>query len=95
MMTDGMKARRREIERRKRAVAAGRLKEDEETTFRRRRLRTFTVWAILVLIAGWAYWRVQILHQNQWPLMDVWITMSIALLASFGWILWYFNRADL
>jgi hypothetical protein len=95
LMTDGMKAHRREIERRKRTAAVERLAEEEETIFRRRRLRSFTVWAILALIAGWAYWRVQILHQNQWPLMDVWITMSIALLACFAWILWYFNRGEL
>lgn len=92
--TDGMKARRREIEKKKRAAALEKMQREDDLRDSRKRIQRAVFWGALVVIVGASFWRLQILHGNQWPIMDTWITISIALGVWVGWILWYFNRGD-
>ncbi len=94
METEGMRAHRRDIERRKRAAALEKMHRDEELAESRRRIRRAVFWGALLVVVVFSFWRLQVLHGNMWPLMDTWITIAIAFLAWVGWILWYFNRGD-
>ena len=92
--TDGMKARRREIERRKRAAALEKMHREDERHDSRKRIQKAVFWGALVVIVVISFWRLQVLHGNQWPIMDTWVTIAVALSVWVGWILWYFNRGD-
>ena len=93
-LTEGMKAHRRDVERRKRAAALERLRHEEEVADASALFRRRLFWAVFLGILGFAYWRVQILHGNEWPMMETWVTIVVCLGAGFSWILWYFNKAD-
>jgi hypothetical protein len=95
MMTDGMKARRREIERKKRRAALERMRMEEELSEGWRRVFKTSGFIILVLALGYGYWRVQQMYGDRWPLMAVWLMMAGVILTAFGWILWYMNKSDI
>ncbi len=95
LVTEGMKARRREIERKKRAARLEKLIREEENAAIKSRMTRFILWTAVIVLAAWGYFKVQEAHSNQWPIMDVWIVMSIAVFAGIGWILWYQNKSDL
>jgi hypothetical protein len=95
LMTEGMKARRREIERKKRRAALERMRMEEELSEGWRRVFKTSGFIILALALGYGYWRVQQMYGDRWPLMVVWLMMAAAILTAFGWILWYMNKADL
>jgi hypothetical protein len=94
LMTDGMRARRREIERKKRRAALERMRLDAELSEGWRRVLKTAGLVLLVLSLFYGYWRVQQAYGDRWPLMLVWLTMAFFILTGFGWILWYMNKGD-
>ena len=95
LMTEGMRARRREIERKKRRATLERMRMEEELSEGWRRVFKTSGFIILVLALGYGYWRVQQMYGDRWPLMAVWLMMAGAILSAFGWILWYMNKSDI
>jgi hypothetical protein len=94
-MTEGMRARRREIERKKRRAALERMRMEAELGEGWRRIFKTTGAILLVLALGYGYWRIQQLYGNNWPIMAVWVLMALFILTAFGWILWYMNKSDI
>jgi di/tricarboxylate transporter len=94
LVTEGMKARRREMERRRREKALEQLQQEEEAMESWARARRFALAFFLVLAAVAAYWRIQEQYGNRWPLGYVWAAMSIALLGTLGWMVWYLNKTE-
>ena len=95
LVTDGMKAHRREIERRKRQAAIEKLHSTQQSEDA---LRTFwkgLVWVALVVGAGAVYWSIQSKYGNKWPMFDVWVFLAVALFGVFGGLLWWMNKKDL
>jgi len=95
LMTDGMRARRREIERKKRRAALERMRMAEELSEGWRRIWKTTGFVLLALALGYGYWRIQNIYGDRWPLMAVWLMMAGFILTGFGWILWYMNKSDI
>lgn len=95
LVTEGMKAHRREIERRKRQKALEKLHVEEHAADSRRRMWTWTAWAVALLAAGFGYQWLQDTYGDQWSIWYVWLVLGAALFGSIAWILWYFNRPDL
>ncbi len=87
-----MKARRREIERKKREAQAQRIALEEEA--REGWTRVFKLSAVLgalaLVLIG--YKRLQVEYGNRWPLWLVWVFMAVALLLAMGWLIWYLNK---
>jgi hypothetical protein len=94
LLTDGMRARRREVERKKRRAVLERMRLDAELSEGWRRVWKTTGLVVLVLSLFYGYWRVQQAYGDRWPLMLVWLTMAFFILTGFGWILWYMNKGD-
>ncbi len=94
-LTEGMKARRRELEKRRRATTLKRLQAEEESAAGWERARSL-FWKLLFASAVvFGYWRLQIEHpDNRWPLELVWVFMVVGLLGGLGWTVWYMNRGD-
>jgi hypothetical protein len=95
VVTEGMKARRREMERRRREKALAELEKEEARSDNWLRARgvLLKVAAAGVLVLG--YWRLQVRYpDNRWPLELVWALMVVGLFGAFGWTLWYLNKAD-
>jgi hypothetical protein len=95
LMTEGMKAHRREVERKKRRAALERMRMEAELSEGWRRIFKTTGVLILVLALVYGYWRVQQAYGNRWPLMAVWLMMAFFILSGFAWILWYMNKSDI
>jgi hypothetical protein len=90
--TDGMKAHRREIERRRRQASAERLVVEEEATEGWTRVRR-TILIIAALLFAWlVYYKLQLEYHDRWPLWTVWLFMGLALTLSLGWLTWYMNK---
>jgi len=94
-LTDGMKAHRREIERRKRQKALERLQMEEKSADARRTIFKVTGWVVFLLLVAFGYQGLQTTYGNQWPLWYVWLLLGAGLFGAIGWILWYFNKSDL
>ena len=94
LVTEGMRARRREVERKKRRAALERMRLDAELSEGWRRIWKTTGLVVLVLSLLYGYWRVQQAYGDRWPLMLVWLMMAFFILTGFGWILWYMNKGD-
>ena len=95
LMTEGMRAHRRDIERKRRRAALERMRLEEELSEGWRRVFKTAGFILLVLALGYGYFRVQQTYGDQWPLMAVWLMMAAAILTAFGWILWYMNKGDI
>ena len=95
VVTEGMKARRREMARRRREKALAELENDEvrsETWLRARNVLLKLGVAALVVLG---YLRLQAQYpDNRWPLELVWAMMVVGLFGAFGWTLWYLNKPD-
>lgn len=94
-VTEGMKAHRREVERRKRQAAIEKLQIDQMAADTRQKIWKWTFWTVVVLVAGFGYRALQDAYGNQWPIWHVWLLMGAALFGAMGWLLWYLNRSDL
>ena len=95
LVTDGMKAHRREIERRKRAAALEKMQIEEQAADARRKIWKWTALVVFVLVVGFAYRSLQDSYGNQWPIFHVWVLLAAALFGAIGWLVWYLNRPDL
>lgn len=95
LVTDGMKAHRREIERRKRAAALEKMQAEDKAAEARRTIRKWTVRVVALLVLFFGYRALQDAYGNQWPIWDVWLVLAAALFGAIGWLLWYLNRPDL
>jgi len=95
VVTEGMKARRREMERRRREKALRQLEREEELTVRWERVRGLVLKLLLAVLAVILYSRFQTRYpDNRWPLELVWALMVVGVFGALGWTLWYLNRAD-
>jgi hypothetical protein len=95
LVTEGMKAHRREIERRKRAAAIEKLHNTQQSEDALRVFWKGAAWVALFVAIGFAYWSLQNKYGNKWPMWDVWIFLAVALFASIGGLFWYLNKKDL
>lgn len=95
LVTEGMKAHRREIERRKRQRALEKLQIDEQAADTRRKIWKWTAWVVVLLVAGFGYQGLQETYGNQWSIWNVWLLLGATLFGAIGWILWYFNRPEM
>ena len=95
VVTEGMKARRRDLERRRREKALRQLEREEDRTARWERVRGLLLKLLVAILAVIVYWRFQARYpDNRWPLDLVWGLMVIGVFGALGWTLWYLNRAD-
>jgi len=95
LVTDGMKAHRREIERRKRAAAIEKMTIDQQAAETRRKIWKWTFWVVILLVGAFAYRSLQDSYGNQWPIFHVWVVLGTSLFAAIGWLVWYLNRPDM
>ncbi len=95
LVTDGMKAHRREIERKKRHAAIEKLQIDQQAADTRKSIWKWTFWVVVILVVGFGYRSLQDAYGNQWPMWDVWLLLGAGLFGCIAWMLWYFNRPEL
>lgn len=95
LVTDGMKAHRREIEKRRRQAAIEKLEVEQQAADDRRTIWKWTFWVVLVLVVGFAYRKMQDTYGNEWPIWNVWLVLAVALFAGIGWLIWYLNKTEL
>jgi hypothetical protein len=94
LVTEGMKARQREIEKKRRAVAMLRQVEEEETEDRWRRYRRWIYRLVGVLVALGVYFKIQMTYGNRWPVWTVWIFLGTVILTALFWMIWYLDYGD-
>ncbi len=94
LVTEGMKARQRDLEKKKRVNELLRQVEEEETAMSWRRTRgwIFRLVAVALLVA--AYAKLQMTYGNRWPLWTVWIFLGGSVIAALSWMFWYLDYSD-
>ena len=95
LVTDGMKAHRREIERRKRQAAIEKMNVEMQAADARKQIWRWTAWVVLVLVVGFGYRRLQDAYGNEWPIWNVWLLLAVILFGGIAWLIWYLNKSDL
>ncbi len=95
LVTEGMQARRRDIERKKREW-----RREQETLREEAQEGWVRVWKTVVVLffllgAGYVYWRIQSVYHNRWPIGYAWAALAIGLLGGITWMLWFFNKKDI
>ena len=94
LVTEGMKARQRDLERKRRVIATLRLVEEEEASERWRRVRAWIVRFVGILVALGVYAKIQSMYGNRWPMLAVWIFLTVLLGVAVTWLLWYLDYSD-
>lgn len=94
LVTEGMKARQRETEKKRRAVAMLRQVENEEAEDNWRRYRRWIYRAVAVLVALGIYAKLQATYGDKWPLLAVWLFLGTLLLTALFWLFWYLDYSD-
>jgi len=94
LVTEGMKARRREMDRRRREKALDQLQQEEESMESWTRVRRFAFRFFFVVVLVAVYARLQLQYQDKWPLGVVWAAMAFVLLGGLGWMVWYINKTE-
>ena len=94
LVTEGMKARQREVEKKRRAVAMLRQVEDEETEDRWRLYRRWIYRLVGVLVALGVYFKIQATYGDRWPVWTVWIFLGTVILTALFWMIWYLDYGD-
>jgi hypothetical protein len=94
LVTEGMKARQREIEKKRRSAAMLRQVEDEEDEERWLRARRWIYRIVAVLVVGAIYWKMQLTYHDRWPMLAVWIFLGTCLLAALSWMFWFLDYSD-
>ncbi len=94
LVTEGMKARQREIEKKRRAVAMLRQVEEEEAEDRWRRYRRWIYRLVGLLVALGVYFKIQMTYGNRWPVWTVWIFLGTVILTALFWMIWYLDYGD-
>jgi hypothetical protein len=91
LVTEGMKARQRDIEKKRRLGATLRAVEEEEAAERWGRGRTWIFRAVGILIALGVYLKMQAVYGDKWPILAVWIFLGTLLFVAVSWLLWYLD----
>jgi hypothetical protein len=91
LVTEGMKARQREIGKKRRVVASLRQVEEEEAAERWARARAWIVRLVAVLIAFGVYLKMQSMYGDRWPMLAVWVFLAVMLGVAVTWLLWYLD----
>ena len=94
LVTEGMKARQRDTEKKRRALAMLRQVEAEEAEDRWRRVRRWIYGFVGLLLALGIYLKMQFTYHDRWPLLGVWIFLGACLLAALSWMFWYLDYSD-
>jgi hypothetical protein len=94
LVTEGMKARKRHIEKKRRVVATLRAVKEEEAAERWGRGRTWIFRIVGVLLALGVYAKMQSSYGDKWPLLAVWIFLTVLLGVAVSWLLWYLDYSD-
>lgn len=94
LVTEGMKARQRDLQKKRRVVATLRQVEEEEAAERWRRVRAWIFRLVGVLIALGVYLKIQSMYENRWPMLAVWIFLAVVLGVAVSWLLWYLDYSD-
>src|SRR5271169_4667365 len=94
LVTEGMKARRRDIEKKRRVVASLRQVEEEESSERWRRARTWIFRSVGILVALGVYLKIQSMYSDRWPMLAVWVFLTVMLGVAVTWLLWYLDHSD-
>lgn len=94
LVTEGMKARRREVDKKRRAAAMLQQVENEETEDRWRRMRRWIYGLVAILAVGAMYWKMQLTYHDKWPLLAVWIFLGTSILAALSWLFWFLDYSD-
>jgi hypothetical protein len=94
LVTEGMKARQRHIEKKRRVVALLRQVEEEETDERWRRGRAWIFRGVGILFALGVYAKIQSMYGNRWPMLAVWIFLAVLLGVAVTWLFWYLDYSD-
>jgi hypothetical protein len=94
LVTEGMKARQRHIEKKRRVLALLRQVEDEETDEKWRRGRAWILRGVAILVALGVYLKMQSLYGNRWPMLAVWIFLAVLLGVSVTWLIWFMDYSD-
>jgi fatty acid desaturase len=94
LVTEGMKARQREIDKKRRVVSMLRQVENEEAEVRWGRARGWIYGVVAILAALGAYWRIQSVYGDRWPLLTVWVFLGTMLLAALFWLFWFLDYSD-
>jgi hypothetical protein len=94
LVTEGMKAHQREIDKKRRVVALLRQVENEEAEDRWRRARAWIYRVVAVFLALGVYWRIQSVYGDKWPLWTVWIFLGTMLLTALFWLFWFLDYSD-
>lgn len=95
LVTEGMKAHRREIERKKRQAAVEKLQSAQQALDRRKAIWKWTAIVVVVFVVGLGYRTLQDSYGDRWPMWDVWLLLGAGLFGSIAWMLWYFNRPEI
>jgi hypothetical protein len=91
LVTEGMKARQREIGKKRRVVASLRQVEEEEAAERWARARAWALRLVAVLIAFGVYLKMQSMYGDRWPMLAVWIFLAVMLGVAVTWLIWYLD----
>jgi hypothetical protein len=94
LVTEGMKARQRDIEKKRRVVATLRAVEEEEASERWGRGRAWIFRAVGILIAFGVYLKMQSVYGDKWPILAVWVFLAVLLGVLVSWLLWYLDFSD-
>jgi hypothetical protein len=94
LVTEGMKARQRHLEKKRRVVALLRQVEQEEVSERWRRGRAWILRCVAILVALGVYAKIQSMYGNRWPMLAVWIFLTVMLGVAVTWLLWYLDYSD-
>jgi hypothetical protein len=94
LVTEGMKARRRHIEKKRRVQALLDQVEEEATDERWRRGRAWIFRFVGILVALGVYAKIQSMYGDRWPMLAVWIFLTVLLGVAVSWLFWYLDYAD-
>ncbi len=94
LVTEGMKARQRDLEKKKRVQELLQQVEEEEAALTWRRARGWIFRGVFVLLLLLAYWKLQTTYHDRWPLWSVWIFLGGSVLAALSWMFWYLDYSD-
>lgn len=91
LVTEGMKARQRDIEKKRRVVASLKQVEEEETEERWGRGRAWILRVVAVLISFGVYLKMQSMYGDRWPMLAVWVFLTVMLGVAVTWLTWYLD----
>lgn len=94
LVTEGMKARQRHLRTKRRVIATLRQVEEEEGSERWRRGRAWIFRFVGVLVALGVYAKIQSMYGDRWPMLAVWVFLTVMLGVAVTWLLWYLDYSD-